>query len=64
MPIGKPTGQTSATERWQKKAGLIQYQTRVKKELADEFRKVCEKNNIPQTKAISDFMENFIKKYK
>lgn len=62
MPKGSPNRQTIANEKWVKNAGLVRHQFKLKKELIEAFKKACERKNITQTKAITDFMEEFIKK--
>lgn len=60
MPKGKPSAQTIASEKYQKKVGIIVKGFKVKKDLADEFAQACERAGKSQASVISDFMREFI----
>lgn len=64
MPIGEPNQQTKSTDKWQKKAGYISKSFKVKKEIADEFGKICKEKGESQAKLITGFMLDFIAKNK
>ena len=61
MPKGEPKPQTVASEKYQKKAGIIVKGFKVKRELADEFAKACERSGESQASVISTFMQEYIK---
>ena len=60
MPEGKPNAQTIATQKYQKKIGLISKSFKIKKELAEEFKEACERKGVGQVATISQLMEQFI----
>lgn len=64
MPVGSPSQQTKATAKYQKKVGLIAKSYKLKKELVEEFAKVCEKQGIAQSAQITLMMQEFIDKNK
>lgn len=53
--------QTIATRKYQQKVGLISKSFKIKKDLAERFKKTCDKKNVSQAAVISEFMEEFIK---
>lgn len=53
--------QTKATQKYQEKAGYISKSYKLKKDLVVSFADACEKKGISQAKAISEFMQEFIK---
>lgn len=59
-----PTAQTKATEKWQKKVGIISKSFKLKKELTDEFKEACEKAGVSQASQISKMMREFIDEQK
>lgn len=62
MPKGSPNPQTLASMKYQKKAGITTKSFKVKKDVADEFTKTCEKLGISQAEVITKFMKEFIEK--
>lgn len=60
MPKGKPGAQTIATDKYQKKVGLIAKSYKIKRELADQFAEACEKAGVSQAAKISEMMKAFI----
>ncbi|MDD5987312.1 MAG: chemotaxis protein [Eubacteriales bacterium] len=64
MPKGNANPQTLATEKYHKKVGLISKSFKIKKELADEFRKACEESGVSQASKISEFMREYINEVK
>lgn len=60
MPKGKPTSQTIATEKYQKKAGYMTKGFKIKRELAEEYEKACAKVGVSQAGKISELMRAFI----
>ena len=59
-----PTAQTKATDKWQKKVGIISKSFKLKKELTDEFKEACEKAGVSQASQISKMMREFIDEQK
>ena len=51
-----PKAQTKATDKWQKKVGIISKSFKLKKELTDEFKEACEKAGVSQAAQISKMM--------
>ena len=60
MPIGNPKAQTIASEKYQKKTGLISKSYKLKKELVDRFSMACEKAGVSQASQITKMMKDFI----
>ena len=56
--------QTKATDKWQKKVGIISKSFKLKKELTDEFKEACEKAGVSQAAQISKMMREFIDEQK
>lgn len=63
MPKGEPNTQTRATDKYQKKAGLIAKSFKLRKELVDEFIATCEKAGVGQAATISALMKQFIEEH-
>ena len=42
MPVGKPTPQTIATKKYEKKAGWMSKSYKLKREVVEEFARACE----------------------
>ena len=61
VPKGSPNTQTKATDKYQKKAGIVSKAFKVRKELADEFVLACERAGRSQASVITEFMQEFIK---
>ncbi len=59
-----PKAQTRATDKWQKKVGIISKSFKLKKELTDEFKEACEKAGVSQAAQISKMMREFIDEQK
>lgn len=59
-----PKAQTKATDKWQKKVGIISKSFKLKKELTEEFKEACEKAGVSQAAQISKMMHEFIDKQK
>lgn len=64
MPIGKPNSQTVASKKYQQKIGLIAKSYKLKRELVEEFAKVCDKVGVSQSAQLSVLMKEFIDKQK
>ena len=60
MPKGKPNSQTVATDKYQKKAGIIAKSFKLKKALAEEFKEACDRRGESQAAAISRMMQEYI----
>ena len=64
MPKGNPSVQTKASDKYQKKMGIIVKGFKMKRELADEFRDICDQIGVSQSSVITEFMEQFIAEHK
>ena len=62
MPKGKPTPQTIASEKYQKKAGYKTKAFKLKGDVADRFQEACERAGKSQASVITELMERFINK--
>lgn len=60
MPKGTPNAQTKATEKYQKKAELINKLYKLKKELVEEFKETCDALGVSQASALTGLMKQFI----
>lgn len=60
MPKGNPNTQTRATDKYQKKVGLIAKTFKLKKEVADAFKDACAAAGVSQAAQITKMMEEFI----
>lgn len=49
--------QTKATQKYQEKIGLIAKSYKIKKDLAEEFKKACERKGVGQAAQISKLMQ-------
>lgn len=56
-----PKAQTKASEKYQKKVGLISKSYKLKKEDVDAFASACEKAGTSQAAQITKMMKDFIK---
>lgn len=61
MPKGNPNTQTKATDKYQKKAGIIAKAFKLKKETAEAFKEACDKAGVSQAGQITKMMNEFIK---
>jgi len=60
MPKGEPNPQTRATDKYQKKKGIISKSYKMKKTLADEFKAACEERRTGQSDTVRKLMEGYI----
>lgn len=60
MPIGKPTAQTIATEKYAKKVGLVSKSYKLKKEVVETFAQACEENGESQATVLTRLMNEYI----
>lgn len=60
MPVGSPTAQTIASEKYQKKAGYKVKGFKLKGDIAERFAEACEKTGVSQAEQITKMMEAFI----
>lgn len=58
--VYKKNAQTKATEKYQKKAGLINKSFKLKKELVEEFKETCDALEVSQASALTGLMKQFI----
>ena len=59
MPKGKPNTQTKATDKYQKKVGIITKSFKIKKEIADAYKEACDKAGVSQAGQITKMMKDF-----
>lgn len=60
MPTGKPSAQTIASDKYQKKAGYMVKGFKLKRELVEEYERACERAGVNQTAQIRKLMQEFI----
>lgn len=60
MPRGNPNAQTLATERYQKKAGYVHKNFKLKGDVVERFVAACEQKGVSQASVITEMMERFI----
>ena len=60
MPKGKPNAQTVASDKYQKKIGLIAKSFKIRRSLADDFKKACGERGEGQAAVISRLMQEYI----
>ena len=61
MPVGKPTPQTIATKKYEKKAGWMSKSYKLKRE---EFARACEEEGVSQASQLTKMMKEFVEKRK
>lgn len=59
MPRGKPSAQTRANEKWQKKAGYTVKSFKIRSETAEHFAEACKEAGVSQAAKITELMESF-----
>ena len=59
MPIGKPSKQTIATEKYMKKAGWISKSYKLKREVVESFAEACEVAGVSQAGLLMNMMKEF-----
>jgi hypothetical protein len=64
MPKGNPSKQTIATEKYNKKVGLMNKSYKLRREVVEEFAKACETAGVSQSGQLTEMMNRFIKKVK
>jgi hypothetical protein len=60
MPVGKPSYQTKASEKYQRKAGYIAKTYKLKKDTVQEFADKCNDSNKSQASVITKLMKMYI----
>ena len=55
-----PKPQTIATEKYQKKVGLVSKSYKLKKEVAEAFADACKKAGVSQAGKLTELMKSFI----
>jgi len=58
----KANPQTVATEKWQRKAGLVVKSYKLKKETVEAFANACKKAGVSQSGQLTKMMDDFIEK--
>lgn len=64
MPKGKPTAQTIASEKYQKKAGYVAKSFKLKKDVVEAFKRACDKAGVSQAAQLTEIMKDFIERQK
>lgn len=64
MPKGEPNTQTRATDKYQKKMGIISKSFKMKREIADEFAAACDRAGVSQAATVTAFMKRFIEEHR
>ena len=64
MPVGKPTPQTIATKKYEKKAGWMSKSYKLKREVVEEFARSCEEEGVSQASQLTKMMKEFVEKRK
>lgn len=59
MPVGKPSRQTIATEKYMKKAGWISKSYKIKREIAEAYAEACEAAGVSQAGQLMNMMKAF-----
>ena len=64
MPVGKPTPQTIATKKYEKKAGWMSKSYKLKREVVEELARACEEEGVSQASQLTKMMKEFVEKRK
>ena len=64
MPVGKPTPQTIATKKYEKKAGWMSKSYKLKREVVEEFARAFEEEGVSQASQLTKMMKEFVEKRK
>lgn len=64
MPKGNPKAQTVATQKYEKKIGVIAKTYKLRKELVEEFAEATKAQGSNQSKELSRMMQEYIDKWK
>ena len=64
MPVGKPTPQTIATKKYEKKDGWMSKSYKLKREVVEEFARPCEEEGVSQASQLTKMMKEFVEKRK
>ena len=64
MPVGKPTPQTIATKKYEKKAGWMSKSYKLKREVVEEGARACEEEGVSQASQLTKMMKEFVEKRK
>jgi len=57
------TPATQATNRYQKRKGLISKSYKLPREVVDEFAEACEEMNLSQANVLTKYMQYYIKRH-
>jgi len=60
MPKGNPKPQTVANAKYQAKIGMVAKTYKLKQELVDDFKTVCDKAGESQSSVLSRLMREYI----
>lgn len=61
MPKGKPSPQTIASEKYQRKAGYMVKGFKIKRDVAEAYENACKKAGVSQAGQITKLMNEFVK---
>ena len=64
MPVGKPTPQTIATKKYEKKAGWMSKSYTLKREVVEELARACVEEGASQASQLTKMMKEFVEKRK
>lgn len=64
MPIGNPSKQTIATQKYTKKVGLVSKSYKLRQDLVEQFAQACERAGVSQAKQLSVMMQEFVDEQK
>lgn len=62
MPKGNPNPQTIATEKYNKKVGIISKSYKLRKEVVEQFAEACRKAGVSQSAQLTKMMKEFSEK--
>ena len=54
---------TLATERWQRKKGMVSKTYKLRREIVDAFTEACENAETSQARELEKFMKRYIRKH-
>lgn len=60
MPKNEPNTQTKATDKYQKKVGIVAKTFKLKKEIVDAYKEACDKAGVSQAGQLTKMMNAFI----
>lgn len=64
MPKREPNSQTTASQKWNAKAGYVAKTYKLKKDVADAFAETCDKLGVSKASQLTRMMNEFIEQNK